>query len=808
MAMALEDDVKALFVALPVSGVNQPGKTARNALVGRVKGATPGRATTPYSKNGPLFRDLFCPNYRAAPFEGAVDSVTGLGNAFWQDLAVSIMCEAMWNVTSRLRPQILIGNAQSDINNRNSQIFHTGSNWYAYVLPLDPGAVKTAFDQIPAASRNVAQAIYIDALKSPEWITAKRAAFVSGQWTDRSWELFHHWVKLQCLGASKATIDSVIDNVIGQQLPVPTDVDARNWQSYRAWAPDNLSWKDVQGDASAGMLREVCYVYIGNDFPSCMQESYSFEFTANSQPGNKYRQPPNSSCFGAGAMVVMADRSRKPIAQVRTGDHVLTPSGKGKVLLVSAPLRASRPLYSFAGFGFQFTNTQPFVTYQSLYVSTAPRLACIAPLRLIDAVPTLSLDGVVGLAPPAGTQLGKLGPVSLEPFTVPPIAEHAPSAESDRVYELIVHAEGYGICDYFVGDAGIALLVSPEIPSYRAYPEATEAILLTLEGCAESVLAAIAQAPDADVSDVLQVGMASVAGLLLPNVLRLIAAAPDPDGAGGDPQPEPRSTGHLARLEQKVQGLIARLDGAAPSDPATINRLSSLYATLIEAFGIQYAGALDLGWRIFRYVEPRFGTVLSVSAYSVELDGSIVLPAGTPISLEIALGYADQEFVRRLPASPPPKSGYYYGFQDVAYFDVWRDGAQTPLGWTVRFTVFRDDTGETLGITASADLPAELEGGFRMAGALVLDPTGRQSGRINYDLRVADEATYDLEQVARHRWTPAKRLELAQALGAAGGKYIAKRFPPAVHLFSITCSYQSTTVYPPPPARNALDLAP
>ncbi|HYL75991.1 MAG TPA: hypothetical protein VEU96_17405 [Bryobacteraceae bacterium] len=784
--------MKSLFAAMPVPGVNQPGKVARNALVSRFKAATPGRATTPYiGVKGKFFRELFCPNYRAMPYENMVDSVTGKNNSFWETLSVGVMCQAMYHITSRLRPQIQVGNADRDIGGWNGQIFSSGANWYAYVLPRDPGAVKDAYDRIPAASRPTAQQLYSNILKSNEWITAKRAAYLSGQWTDRSWELYHHWVKLQALGASKTAIDAVIAYVLTQELPVPTDVNAQNWPSYRGWSPDLLSWRDVQDDANKGMLVEVCYVYPGSMFPSCMTESNSFEFTAKSQPGNKYRQPPKSSCFLAGAQVVMGDRSLKPIEQVQVGDSVLTLTGPAPVGLVSTPLRAGRPMYSFEGFGFQFSNTQPFVTYDSLYMAAAPRLACIEPLRLIDAVPTLSQEGVVGIAGAVGPRLSKLGPVDLQAFDTPPLQESPGSSDvQELVYELIVHVAGAGVSDYFVGDQNVALLVSPETPKYQSHPEASEALVLTLEGCAESVLETIAPASDADIGDVLQVGMSSVAGLLLANVLRIVAASPAP------PDRLPGLRG-VDRVERLVGGVVASLQSAAKRATTPVNRLSSVYTSLVEAFGVQYAGALDIGWRNFRFIQEQFATVLSVSAYSVELDGTVVLPAGTPISLQIALGYGGQEFVQRLPALPPPRSGYYYGFGQVAYFDVWRAGVQTQLGWSLAFTVFRDDTGEALGITASAELPASLEGGFRAASALVLDPAGRQSGRINYDLRAMDEATYDLEQIARRNWTPEKKLALAQALGTEAGKYVAARFPEAAKLFNITCSYQSEDVYPP-----------
>jgi hypothetical protein len=106
-------------------------------------------------------------------------------------------------------------------------------------------------------------------------------------------------------------------------------------------------------EAVEAILRTKCHVPIGARFPTCMPEAASNVFTANTQPGNPYRQPPGGSCFTAGTRVVMAGGALRAIEQVAAGDAVATPSGDREVVLRSRPRRAGRRCIRFPGAGLR-----------------------------------------------------------------------------------------------------------------------------------------------------------------------------------------------------------------------------------------------------------------------------------------------------------------------------------------------------------------------------------------------------------------------------------------------------------------------
>ncbi|MCM3699526.1 Hint domain-containing homing endonuclease [Paenibacillus macerans] len=824
----LDQVVERLFAALPNPGTNETGAMARRVLVNRMKGATPGRATTPYiGVQGKKFIDIFFPRYSPMDYQSSVTNVTGLRDDFWSGLSVAVLCEAMWNITSDLRPQLRIERIRQTIAASMNRIYGSATSWYTYMLYQI--GVRNELAAIPVSRYPEAVTIYVNALRNPAWIQAKIVQYESGNWANRDWELYHHWVKLAALGALDPVIDETIQYLVSRQLPVPDEVRSGAWRTYRRWMSGDMGWGDIRGEATAGILQEECYVYGG--VPSCMKESNSFEFTANSQPGNTYRQTPSSSCFERGTLVLMADGSRRPIEEVKLGQTVMTPDGPKPVLLVSTPLRACRPLYRFENCSFRFAATHPFVNYRSLRDSTQPTYLCADPLALINTVPTLSSFGVASLQEAEGelcryAKDGGISGMPVPPITgstdqipVPPITGSTDEDESEVLYDLIVDFSPSGRSEYFVGDANLMVLVSSEIPRFNSSPEGSHAILAMLQGSAEAVLKAMEPVPDRDFADVLHVALTAVSQGLLPAVLReWQCEASGETGNGVLDNPLAAASADAASSARELNALEARVidtlgakvtaaldhftEGDGP-DSIYNGRMGTLYDLLAAQFGMPFIAAIDLGWRNMTKLDEALATMLAVTVYALEMDGAFRLPQGVPLELRCTLssgGAGSGSGASFENALPVFTSGdvFCHTFDQSIYFDMWRapaDGAP----WNLRFQLVNGSTGESAGATGLLPLPNSLGDELRVLKALVQGKDGNTCGQITFDARPLNDLLYARETAARVEWTPEKKHILAGTLGPKAAEYLEQNLSSALLLFGNNANAQAGRIFPPLP---------
>ncbi len=208
--------VEAYADALPAEGKNPIGNLARTILVNTMKGATPGRCSSALLEpEKPTFREVFFPNYRPMEWEEDVQPVTGIDPDTWSELSVAVLCEAMYNIMSRVRPRLLIDKIRSDIGNQNECIRSNLSGWYAFMCPRATSDIKTTYEKLD--DRDAALKDYIDGIQSNVWINAKQTQYATGNWPNHTWELYHHWVKMKALGASDADIDALINTRVVPQ---------------------------------------------------------------------------------------------------------------------------------------------------------------------------------------------------------------------------------------------------------------------------------------------------------------------------------------------------------------------------------------------------------------------------------------------------------------------------------------------------------------------------------------------------------------------------------------------------------------
>ncbi|XP_070567577.1 uncharacterized protein [Ptychodera flava] len=449
------DPVYKLITTTPDMTRNPVGTVARAALVNKMISCTPGQHTEGWPQPaGQTFRQIFFPNYSSVVYEGDVNSVTGQSDNFWSDFSVAVLCQSMYYQTSDIRQQLEIAKINESVNSSNNTLQGHLTNWYTYVMFHNFMNYHGDLED--------AKKVYINQINNTVWVTYKMKQYNDGTWDNPDWELFHHWVKLSALGASVDEIANVINSLKGKGLYVYPNVDVGTWQQYVVWySPGSINHNDIDQSARDGELATVSTPVMGSPMSSSMAEENCFEFTADSQPGNSYRELPSSCCFSSNTKILMSDGSLKEIQHVVPGETVRTPTGDRKVLIMSRPHRRDRVLYGANSLNFQFTDGHPFVS--SEHGSMKPTYLAYSPLQLLHNVPLLGYNGIGKLK--VGSQL--FGHNS-QNIRVDSLQTYPVRHTDEFLYDVILEPDQTsGTFEYFAGDGRIFLNVASEISTLR-----------------------------------------------------------------------------------------------------------------------------------------------------------------------------------------------------------------------------------------------------------------------------------------------------------------------------------------------------
>lgn len=778
-------DVEQMFRALPAFGGNPVGVTARQALLSRMEGATPGEHTQPWPQpSGPSFLSIFFPQYSAAPYSGSVSSATGLADGFWSEFAVAVLCQAMYNITSSLRSQLLSGKINDAVTAHNNSLRPHATALYGEVLKLGFPDFTNAFNAI--SDKAQALATYESHLQSDHYITALAALYHGqGGWPNPDWTLFHHWVKLSVLGASDAAIATIITTVKGkltqQGVPFPASVEAGAWRSYDVWMNTTdasrraLSWQDISSAASGGILETVCTTFPGARMPSCMKEENSYEFTANGQPGNPYREAPSGSCFTAGTRVLMAGGATRPIEQLVPGDEVATLDGPRRVALVATPFRGERSLYALNGLPFRFTATHPFFHASLGKGEGQPRYASVSGWKLAERVPTFSARGVTALA--AGASLAAYRDGAVSPFTVSGLVEeHAGGAHAgERLYDVLLDPEEGKDSHYIAGTEESLFVVSSEIPLLEDVPDAATSFIHLLAGAGEALSEGLSSIPDAAFPAAAERFALSLATTFLSHVMGEVTAESTAPTLRAEAV---RTLGDAVPVQHLAGGLLAALSSAPALPPNAMAaareagggyhwRLGSLIEQLLTHLGEDLQTLLALGWRRF----PRAGEARTADTWALTL-ADLKLEGHSPLLCdEVAVDVrfaGESHWVEE--AGARPGSRFVRHIDQVLYFDSGRGPSLPPK---LEFAFFDKAGGARLPLWAEAHLPEQLHEGWGSFEVLVCDTDGNEAGRFSFDLRLLTPGEVAAEQEARARWS----VEGPRALGLAIARKGAELLP-------------------------------
>ncbi len=431
-----------------------------------------------------------------------------------------------------------------------------------YAAQLQPGAANA----------------YIAALTSPAWITAKRASVASGTWTNATWEMFHHTIKILAAGGTAAQISAALSTIANAGLPLPPEVNATTWQGYRGFIGNPvLSTADFQADGMPGLLTPVYKLAWSprGQYGSTVPEGVAQSFVRTTP----YWWNPGGSCFTPSTRVLLPDGDDRALAAIAPGDQVWTPSGPAPVRVVARVSRKGRQLFCLNGSAMAFSDSHAFVDG-----STGGSLA-VHPARAGAYAPGLGHVGLGRLEPGASVvgidRAGNQAPRAVESVIYDAVAG------DEELIDLVLEPTEAGFPSYAVGDGGAAgfHLVRSEVLRFEAHPFGTVAGIELLQGAGKVASTAITALTAAEMPRV-TIAIGDILPLLISDAL----AATGPAGASAsDPVP-------LAPVHQQLGAMLAAFHG---EDGAFDRQLSSLHEALAHHLLVPLDHVIRSGWRPF-----------------------------------------------------------------------------------------------------------------------------------------------------------------------------------------------------------------
>ncbi|WP_225765880.1 Hint domain-containing protein [Inquilinus sp. Marseille-Q2685] len=477
IAVAETDDpvIEAMVNLMPDYSA---GGRLHDLYVNKLRSALPGN----YSQligSGPSFRSIFFPDWQPDPLLSLVGN-TGLDDGWWSGFSVAVLCQAIAEMGSRIRGQMLTDKINADVSSFNGTLRARSSRVYAQVLATTYAPLVSLLQQV---NRDTARQQFRESLLSN--VLNRQLWYQAGMWTSPDWEMFNQYAKYIALGASDAEVDTLIGELQAAGLPVPSQVNQEGWRSYAEELRNkpNVDVNDIRGETAGPIGRTTYLPNFGGGMPASLPNGNCYEFTASSQPGTSYRGSPSGCCFTGNTRVLGQDGTPVPLWQVKPGDKVLTRDGTATVAFVARPLRAGRRLYRFAGEGPVFTETHPFLNAAPPDPAVSvPMLLALDPRRLAWDVPTLGENGIGTLE--AGSLLWTRA-AGADRLPVPAAAgriEEVEDAGDEGLFDLNLATDSGARQEFWAGDGDTFYLVSPEFPVIEEAGAAAITMVAIMEG--------------------------------------------------------------------------------------------------------------------------------------------------------------------------------------------------------------------------------------------------------------------------------------------------------------------------------------
>lgn len=722
--MPEQDGVVKLFNALQHPGAEALRKQVRNIAVNQIKSATPGAAggLAPFAKDRP-YRNIFFPQYSSLSFQDKLAAQAE--GQFWKDYSIVCVCSAIYNFTTDLRKQMLYDKIRSKMDASFNWLKSNIKGFYQIMLEnysSENNPVRDALKEI--SDRNAALNRYQDFLLNDAWISTRNAQWSAGEWPDRDWEMYHHYMKLKLLGADDQNIDSLIGKLLDKGLQLSGAVSQGAWKTWSGWwLGGSIDWTDFS-EASGPITEEICFICIGAPCPSYIKEGNSYDFTAKSMPGSPYRKVPSGCCFAKGTQVVMADGSLRSIETLSAGERVRTPTGQAPVLLVSMPLRAGRTLYTVNQHQFYFADTHPFVLFDA--GSQHPGCASANPMRLIEDAPFFSLFGVTSLLNGEGARLRRYSPGGDQAETVRSLTAYSEEAEDDELlYDLILNFKESGSSEYYAGDHDAQYLAASEMPPPYTAPDISLAFMKIYQACHAEILDCLKDVETDRFAEILYEGLACMCTGMFPLQTHMQAENPRKDG-----QKDHDAEEIFQILESCLSDFssLQRLGTAGSETDANI-RAGVLFNALWAKVGIPLAGELGITAIPAGSISESGGVELD--PYQIELKKPF--PDTAP-HLQITLESEGNKETKTLRTYMP--EGHTHGMflvteRGLRFTAIPMEGSVFSAPCSITFTLLPTDLEPTKGWKAFMYLPGRLDGGYSQAAHLY-DENGDEVGCIQF----------------------------------------------------------------------------
>ncbi|MCI0396763.1 MAG: lamin tail domain-containing protein [Chloroflexi bacterium] len=741
----IDDRVKQMVLAMPDFSI---GDQVHTIFVNKLTGSTPG-VHSDLGGPGARFIDIFFPGWQPVSYEANVGGLTGLDDNWWANFAVAVLCQSMLVLTQdTLHDQLQWVQINSDITSFNATLNNQATPFYSFVFSQAFTDFSTPFAAMDHAT---ALAQYKQALM--DGVNIHALWYADGLWKNPDWEMYHHYIKLLALGMAAADIDQFIGQLQSAGLPIPDDMAPGTWRTYSGYLYNKptIDHGDIDSMASDGIMRSEWVPGMEETPGTDMPEENSYEFTADGQPGSKYRSTGTGSCFTADTRVLMHDRSRRRIDEIRPGDWVLSPGGPRQVALVATPLRRGRTLYSLNGLRFRFTASHPFVNGGG--TAQQPQLQSVEPHELKRWVPFLAKSGIGRLGPGAivrrahSVQAGQTTAVEVQSVSL-----HPPNGADELLYDVILQPDQSGTSEYFAGDEDNLFLVASEIPHMLKAPYATRAMIGMLAQALPALQEQFASLDRTPFTALLDQLKRRVSGeLVYKSLLHL-----------SPPTPEAAVESALA-LDEAIASMV----GAFVTPELEYNwRAGQAYEALASRLAEEVEAAIELGWRTMPAVE---GERLALSVSELHLDHEYGIPLDERLQLAIRLEIAgkNEEEKLILDSGARESTPFVRCFDRVLYFGTPLAKARTEKRLQFSFYSERSDAPV---LTASAHLPHRLHPPYRRFSPWVYTASGQACGHLYFDVRLLSVAEIDQEEARRAHWQAAAREAFAHELGLQMGR--------------------------------------
>lgn len=709
------------------------GRRLHELYVNKAQSALPGSYSQLFG-TGPAFRGVFYPGWRADPLLTAADA-TGLDGSWWRDFSVAVLCQAIAELGSNIRGQMLADKIRGDVAAFNAQLRARSARAYATVLGATYEPLVALLRQV---NRDVAKARFRESLLAN--VLNRQLWFQAGMWTSPEWELFNQYAKYLVLGATDAEVDTLIRELGDAGLPVPSVVDQQHWRSYAEELRDkrDVDVTDVR-DACARPVSQTTYVATYGGGLAAIPDGNSYEFTASSQPGTTYRRPPGGSCFTGDTQVLREDGEPVPLRAVKRGDVVLTRDGTATVAYLAQPLRGGRPLYRLAGGGPVFTGTHPFLN-AAPEDPQAPRPAvlAVAPVALTSDVPTLGENGV-GVLAPGSLVLSRTPGHEPGPTRVAGVDDV--SCEDTRLYDLRLVTASGARQEFWAGDGERFFLVAPEYPILDEAGAAATTVVAVMEGLLQSGGPDHTGWPPWIIDRINRFGP----GIFHDALTKALATTP----SFGAPAPP-------ARLHDRIDRLYRELAGASAE---TASVVAGVFDGLLSASGQWLSSLVAVGWRSSLLLG---GDVTAVTVFDIALTPDNPLPAGAQLRLDVtATGRASTAGTTMWDRRGRANTRFHHYFDQLVHLKATAEDPPTGLSFTVT-----TDGAQLPALTAEVPdaLPAAPH---TLRSAPLAGTSGRQVGTIRFDTRTMGHEAASQELAESGRWTEATAEAYANALGVA-----------------------------------------